>query len=501
MPTKNLWTNHIFIRLLALAVLGGLGDWFDIFAFQVILVHQWHSSPWIMSLLGVCYTLPVAILSPFAGVIADRINRKYLLLSSYSLMTMITLILFTNVGLVLTLLLMFLRTAVASINGPSEDGCLKSNAAQDHLLAASSYFMAIANLNKIIVPLLGASILLIASPWDCVLIDAISSLIGILVIITLPTSRTRAPINQQQTTESPNNWLNNLKNGFQLLNIYRVLLVIILLSGLDTLIQAGTNTQIAYYLGQILPNNPNALGYFLSIEGAGALLGIGMIKRYYHKQVAPYFACVSFILGAASICVLASLPPHSSPIWVYIPAFTSGFSAGVLGVLLSYIMLNYTPEAYMGRITGVDQLVGSSAALIGILTAGMVATGFGISVLYFISSAALFAVGVVSLFVLRYLHQKIITIRFNDCIANCLGEVKLKILTRRRVLNLNHDFITSFSRQRPWCIVKSILEGTSGSYLMIVNILFKLFFMLKDVVIRGCSRKADSKPTFSRHSF
>ena len=401
MPTKSLWTNYIFIRLLALAILGGLGDWFDIFAFQVILVHQWHSSPWIMSLLGVCYTLPVAILSPFAGVIADRINRKYLLLSSYSLMTIITLILFTNVGIVLTLLLMFLRTAVGSINGPSEDGCLKSNVAQDHLLAVSSYFMAIVNLNKIMVPLLGASILLIASPWDCVLIDAISSLIGLLVIITLPASRTQPPTDQQQTAESPNSWLNNLKNGFQLLNVYRILLVIILLSGLATLTQAGANTQIAYYLGYVLPNTPNAIGYFLSIEGAGALLGIGMIKRYYHKQAAPYFACVSFMLLAASIFILASLPPHSSPIWVYIPAFTSGLSGGVLGILLSYIMLHYTPEAYMGRITGVDQLVGSSAALIGILTGGMVATGFGISVLYFISAAALFAIGVVSLFVLK----------------------------------------------------------------------------------------------------
>ena len=64
-------------------------------------------------------------------------------------------------------------------------------------------------------------------------------------------------------------------------------------------------------------------------------------------------------------------------------------------------MLHYTTEAYMGRITGVNQLVVIIAALIGILAAGIIATGFGISVLYFISAGALFAVGVVSLFVLK----------------------------------------------------------------------------------------------------
>ena len=401
MPTKSLWTNHIFIRLFAITAIGTFGSWLDIFAFQVILVHQWHASALMLSLLDVCYILPKTILSPFAGVVADRINRKYLLLSSYGLMAMINLFLFTNAGVVLTLLLIFVRTAVKSVNVPSEDGCLKSNVAQRHLLTASSYFMAMASLNKIMGPLLGAGLLLVASPWDCVLINAISLIIATLIIATLPASRTQPSADTQQTPDSSDSWLTSFKNGVQLLTQNRFLSVTILLLAMFILVMAGMNAQIAYYLGYALPDTTNALGFFLSISGTGMLLGLSITKRYYNKLATHYFAFIGFTLLAATVGILASLPPHSPQTWVYIPAFTFGLSEGILGILLSYIIIHHTPQAYMGRISGIQQFAASSAALTGVLAAGIIATGLGITVLYFMSAGALFAVGVISLFVLN----------------------------------------------------------------------------------------------------
>jgi len=56
--STTIWHNHRFTRFLAAITINNLGDWFDIFALQIIFVREFNASPLMMSALAFLYFIP-----------------------------------------------------------------------------------------------------------------------------------------------------------------------------------------------------------------------------------------------------------------------------------------------------------------------------------------------------------------------------------------------------------------------------------------------------------
>ncbi|MCP4473542.1 MAG: MFS transporter [Gammaproteobacteria bacterium] len=102
----TIWRNFRFVRFFISFTIGNIGDWFDIFALQIIFVHEWQASPMLMGVLILFYFLPTIVLSPIAGVWADRVSQRNLMLVTDSLASILTLGLYFSPNVLSALILL-----------------------------------------------------------------------------------------------------------------------------------------------------------------------------------------------------------------------------------------------------------------------------------------------------------------------------------------------------------------------------------------------------------
>lgn len=81
---KSLWQNQAFLLLWAGRSISFLGTTFTTVLFPILVYQQTHS-PLLTSLLQACATAPYVLFGLFAGALADRANRKVLMVVSDSL--------------------------------------------------------------------------------------------------------------------------------------------------------------------------------------------------------------------------------------------------------------------------------------------------------------------------------------------------------------------------------------------------------------------------------
>jgi MFS family permease len=74
-------SNGSFRRLWLADIASHLGDWFNVIAIYT-LVERLTGSPLALGLVFITKSLPFALASPLAGVIADRVNRRHLMIAS-----------------------------------------------------------------------------------------------------------------------------------------------------------------------------------------------------------------------------------------------------------------------------------------------------------------------------------------------------------------------------------------------------------------------------------
>ncbi|MDA8344925.1 MAG: MFS transporter [Thermaerobacter sp.] len=78
----GLWRNRQFLLLSAAQLCSNLGDWLFSLALFVLIGLRWHGTPLEVGFAIVCNVLPVMLLGPIAGALADRAPRKALMLLS-----------------------------------------------------------------------------------------------------------------------------------------------------------------------------------------------------------------------------------------------------------------------------------------------------------------------------------------------------------------------------------------------------------------------------------
>src|SRR5690348_10489395 len=74
--------NPNFARLWIAQAVSLIGDWFSTIALSTIVAHYTNGSGLAVSLLLLARFLPPLIVGPYAGVLVDRLNRKWLLIFS-----------------------------------------------------------------------------------------------------------------------------------------------------------------------------------------------------------------------------------------------------------------------------------------------------------------------------------------------------------------------------------------------------------------------------------
>ncbi|MCA0453571.1 MAG: MFS transporter [Chloroflexi bacterium] len=346
--------NPGFARLWYAQVISLFGDWFNIIALSGLVTQYTDKSGLAVSGLLLARVLPPFIVSPFAGVLIDRFDRKRLLIISDVMRTLIGLSLFfatsperlwiiyaaTIVQFMFSALFEPARSALMPGLLPPKD-LLKANVLSN---VTWSVMLAVgAMIGGVITAVFGITVALI--------VDCASFALSAFLLTTI-----RVPVqsievnNPDLPRKASKGFTDGLAYARQRPNILIVLLVKAGLSvgSVDTLIIAyGTSL---FVIGE---NGTGSMGILYTFFGLGALLGPALLNRFNNGQVVTMrrlmilsFAWVTvgwILLGAAPTIWLASIAlliraMGGSATWTY----------------SSTIIQMSTDNAYLGRMFSLD---------------------------------------------------------------------------------------------------------------------------------------------------
>ncbi|WP_335871236.1 MFS transporter [Bacillus sp. 2205SS5-2] len=117
--------NKHVITLMTAQAISSLGDWLSIVAIITLVGLKWEGTPMQMSFVILSLAIPMALLGPISGTVADRMERKRLMFFSDVIRggLILLLTLATNVWMVYGCL--FLIGIFSSIFIPAKNGKLK----------------------------------------------------------------------------------------------------------------------------------------------------------------------------------------------------------------------------------------------------------------------------------------------------------------------------------------------------------------------------------------
>src|SRR2546425_997611 len=128
-PVRRLWTAQ---------VVSVFGDFLAIFAVLSYVSFNLHATAVQVTLIGISFMIPFALIGPVAGVFVDRWNVKRTMIGSDLIRAVLALGLVFTTSLAQVYVILFLLSAVSAFFVPAQTVTLRTIVPREGLLAANS---------------------------------------------------------------------------------------------------------------------------------------------------------------------------------------------------------------------------------------------------------------------------------------------------------------------------------------------------------------------------
>ncbi|MGG3885582.1 MFS transporter [Brevibacillus panacihumi] len=324
-----------------------------------------------MTLYIICGFIPTFLLSPVAGVWADRYNRKMLIIIADGLIAIATLIL-----AILFLMgfdaiwLLFVMAAIRAfgtgIQTPAVGAILPQIVPKDKLTKVNGANGSIQAVIMFVSPMASAALFAMTSIEIIFFIDVITAAIAIVTLLAFVKISVHEKAAEKQTTS----YFRDFKEGLQYVNNHDFLKKFFLFFAFFFVLMAPaaflTPLQVARSFGDDLWRL-TAIEIAFSI---GMMAGGGMIAAwggFQNKVKTMTFA--SLIMGACTIA-LGIVPIF----WIYLVFMALfGVAMPIFNTPTTVILQEKIEEDFLGRVFGVMGMISTSMMPIGMLIFGPIA--------------------------------------------------------------------------------------------------------------------------------
>jgi MFS family permease len=393
----SLRKNKPFITLMTAQAISGLGDWLSIVAIITLVGLKWEATPMQMSLIILSLALPMALLGPVTGTIADRMERKTLMMFSDVVRGVLILLLTlaTNVWMVYGCL--FLTGIFSSVFIPAKNGKLKELVQDEQIKGAMSLSSTIDSGTKVIGPLVSGILVSLIGTYNVFYLDSATFFLSAILIFLLPKAVKEVEV-EVEKRDGPS-FKKEIKVGFSFIKKSRFLLYGLFLLGVSLLILQLSDSQIIVLLRQLTDVSPDLFGYTVTSAGVGMLLtGIFLSKKTdYNAFLYMCFGVLGIGAGFGPMAILTHYDLSLSIVWVPLLGLIAGASAGFVFIPFQAATQEKTPVHMTGRVFGVVNSTTTTATIIGPLAGGTLATIIGIIPSFIVTSSLLILLFIISI--------------------------------------------------------------------------------------------------------
>ena len=405
---SSLRKNKPFMTLMAAQAISGLGDWLSIIAVITLVGLKWEATPMQMSLIILSLALPMALLGPITGTLADRMERKSLMVFSDVVRGVLILLLTlaTNVWMVYGCL--FLVGMFSSVFIPAKNGKLKEIVQDEHIKGAMSLSSTIDSSTKVVGPLVSGILVSTIGTYNVFYLDSATFFLSAILIFLLPKALKEPVASEGVEKKDAPSFREEIKVGLSFIKKSSFLLYGLFLLGVSLLILQLSDSQFIVLLRQLTNVSPNLLGYLVTSAGVGMLLtGIYLSKKTdYNAFVYMCIGVFGIGLGFATMGILTYYDLSLSMLWVPTLGFLAGGAAGLVFIPFQAATQEKTPVHMTGRVFGVVNSVTTTATIIGPLAGGVLATIIGIIPSFIVTGSLLIILFIVSVAVRKKVEEE-----------------------------------------------------------------------------------------------
>jgi MFS family permease len=335
-------------------------------------VYEITNSPFQLGLTGLFRALPVMIFSIPGGIVADRVDRRRLLIITQSLAALLALALglLTSAGQVRVwhiYAVTFLSGAIGIFDTPARTAMIPSLVPGEQLASAYALNITWRQTATLAGPFLGGVCISVFGLAASYYIDA-ASFLAVIICLFLMRLRSSPPA---ETKESP---LQSVRVGF---NFIRENSVILALMGMDTCVNffGAYRSMMPVFARDILGTGPAGLGAILGVPAFGALVGSGIVMAMGNpRHKGKLIIEVTLLYTAGLICFALS----RSLILSLVIVFSLGLLDAIGETLRDTLVQLMTPDQMRGRVKSFDQVFMSAGTYVGHAQMGTAATLLGV---------------------------------------------------------------------------------------------------------------------------
>jgi len=330
------------------------------------------NSPLQLGLTGLFRALPVLLLSLPGGVLADRMDRRKLLIITQGLAALLSLTLgfLTSTGQIQVwhiYMVTFLSGAVGIFDAPARTAMIPALVSAEQLASAYALNITWRQIATLGGPFIGGLVISVLGISPSYYIDAVSFLAVILCLAFM--RRQVKPSGVQK--ESP---LQSVRAGFHFIRDNSVILG---LMGMDTCVQffGAYRSMMPAFARDILGTGPAGLGALLGVPALGALAGSGVVLAAGNpRSKGRLIIGVTLIYTTGLVCFALSRSLTLSLVIV----FCLGLVDAIGETLRDTLVQLSTPDVMRGRVKSFDQVFMSAGTYMGHAQMGAAASLFGV---------------------------------------------------------------------------------------------------------------------------
>ena len=339
------------------------------------LVFELSNSPLDLGLLGAATAVPNILATLIGGLVADRVNRRKILILTTGTSTVLLLLLaaLDATGLVRVwhvLLISGLLGLVQGFDFPARSSIFPSLIEPKQMLSAVALNSILWQGSRMIFPAIGGILIALT---DTSLIFVLCGLGFITMLMVL------CWLEVVQVIQAKADPWHEFKEGLRFVLHHRLFLTLILLTWISMFF--GTSyIQIMPIFADILQSGERGYGLLISATGVGSVAGNLFISRFQQSRrlglmmlscaaLAP-FSLIGFSLVAGTLANVAGAFWLASLFAVMTAAFSSVFLVSSMTVLQLKV-----PDKLRGRVMGIHSITWSMIALGGLI-AGALASKF-----------------------------------------------------------------------------------------------------------------------------
>jgi MFS family permease len=335
------------------------------------LVYELTDSAFLLGTMSLFFAVPMVLLSLFGGVVADRIQKKYIMLYGQAASAIVS----AAVGFTLLTGYLnaenpwswwvlgassFFQGIIMALMMPSIQAILPEIVEGEDLMNAISLNTMGTNALRLLAPA-AAGFLIDYVGYEAVYFTtAIAYLISVVFISFLPKTST--------IKKATTNVLSSIKEGIRYLKSEKTILLIMVFTLVITILAMPFQQLLPIFVVDVLHKTPQAGGFLMSVSGIGSIISSLILASLPNKKRGLMMLGGNIILGVALFSFALST---SYPLSLVLIGFV-GVGQMVQMALGTTLIQYYSDPVYLGRLMSIMMmqfgLMSFSTFVAGVLT-------------------------------------------------------------------------------------------------------------------------------------